>query len=237
MCRPPSSFVKTYTSAWNLLCGVIEPGFANHLPALHVLALRAATRRPTLSPASPLSSSLRNISTPVDHLLHRRPDPDDLHLLADIHLAALDPARHHRAAARDREHVLDRHQERLVDVALRLGNVRVHRRQKLPDRLALVSNRRRRSRRPSKREPRITGMSSPGKSYFDKQLPHFELNQVARALRRRPCPLVDVHDHRGTPTWRASRMCSRVCGIGPSAADTTRIAPSICAAPVIMFFT
>ena len=31
-------------------------------------------------------------------------------------------------------------------------------------------------------------------------------------------------------------MCSRVCGIGPSAADTTRIAPSICAAPVIMFF-
>ena len=26
-------------------------------------------------------------------------------------------------------------------------------------------------------------------------------------------------------------MCSRVCGIGPSAADTTRIAPSICAAP------
>jgi hypothetical protein len=41
----------------------------------------------------------------------------------------------------------------------------------------------------------------------------------------------------GTPTWRARRMCSRVCGIGPSAADTTRIAPSICAAPVIMFFT
>ena len=41
----------------------------------------------------------------------------------------------------------------------------------------------------------------------------------------------------GTPTWRARRMCSRVCGIGPSEADTTRIAPSIWAAPVIMFFT
>ncbi len=41
----------------------------------------------------------------------------------------------------------------------------------------------------------------------------------------------------GTPTCRASSTCSRVCGIGPSAADTTRIAPSICAAPVIMFFT
>jgi hypothetical protein len=42
---------------------------------------------------------------------------------------------------------------------------------------------------------------------------------------------------KGTFTWRARRMCSRVCGIGPSAALTTRIAPSICAAPVIMFFT
>ena len=29
----------------------------------------------------------------------------------------------------------------------------------------------------------------------------------------------------------------RVCGMGPSAALTTKIAPSICAAPVIMFFT
>ena len=39
----------------------------------------------------------------------------------------------------------------------------------------------------------------------------------------------------GTPTCRASSTCSRVCGIGPSVAATTRIAPSICAAPVIMF--
>ena len=39
----------------------------------------------------------------------------------------------------------------------------------------------------------------------------------------------------GTPTWRASSTCSRVCGIGPSVAATTRIAPSTWAAPVIMF--
>ena len=39
----------------------------------------------------------------------------------------------------------------------------------------------------------------------------------------------------GTSTWRASSTCSRVCGIGPSGALTTRIAPSIWAAPVIMF--
>ncbi len=39
----------------------------------------------------------------------------------------------------------------------------------------------------------------------------------------------------GTSTWRASKMCSRVWGIGPSGALTTRTAPSIWAAPVIMF--
>ena len=39
----------------------------------------------------------------------------------------------------------------------------------------------------------------------------------------------------GTFTWWASRMCSRVCGMGPSSAPTTRIAASIWAAPVIMF--
>ena len=33
------------------------------------------------------------------------------------------------------------------------------------------------------------------------------------------------------------KMCSLVCGIGPSAAEQTKIAPSICAAPVIMFLT
>lgn len=39
----------------------------------------------------------------------------------------------------------------------------------------------------------------------------------------------------GTPTCRASRMCSLVCGIGPSTAESRRMAPSIFAAPAIMF--
>ena len=45
------------------------------------------------------------------------------------------------------------------------------------------------------------------------------------------------HRSLDSATWRANRMCSRVCGIGPSDASTTRIAPSIWAAPVIMFLT
>ena len=43
----------------------------------------------------------------------------------DLDLALLDPAGDDGAAARDREHVLDRHQERLVDVARRLRDVGV----------------------------------------------------------------------------------------------------------------
>jgi hypothetical protein len=50
-------------------------------------------------------------------------------------IAALHAARHHRAAARDREHVLDRHQERLVDRARRRRDVAVHRLHQRADRV------------------------------------------------------------------------------------------------------
>src|SRR5262249_12571791 len=48
---------------------------------------------------------------------------DDLDLLANPDLAALDASRDDSAAAADREHVLDGHEERLVDLALWLGDV------------------------------------------------------------------------------------------------------------------
>src|ERR1700744_4350618 len=63
-------------------------------------------------------------------------DADDVHGLAGVDLAALDPAGHHGAAAGDREHVLDRHQERLLDLANRLRNRVVDRLHELEDGLA-----------------------------------------------------------------------------------------------------
>jgi translation elongation factor TU len=62
-------------------------------------------------------------------------DADDLDFLADLDLALLDAARDDRAAAREREPVLDRHQERLVGRAQRLRNVRVDRVHQLLDRI------------------------------------------------------------------------------------------------------
>ena len=74
-----------------------------------------------------------------------------------------------------------------------------------------------------------------GELVVGQQLAELQLDQLEQLRVVDQVDLVEEDDDAGTPTWRASRMCSRVCGIGPSAAETTRIAPSIWAAPVIMF--
>ena len=86
-------------------------------------------------------------------------------------------------------------------------------------------------------EPRITGVSSPGNSYWLNSSRTSSSTRSSSSASSTRSHLFRNTTTDGTFTCRASRMCSRVCGIGPSVALTTRIAPSICAAPVIMFFT
>ena len=43
-----------------------------------------------------------------------------------------------------------------------------------------------------------------------------QLDELEHLLVVDQVDLVQRHDDAGTPTWRASRTCSRVCGIGPS---------------------
>src|SRR5206468_1941558 len=81
---------------------------------LHVVLARAAQETPDVVPGLTLVEDLPEHLHPGHHRLARRPDPHDLALVARLHDPLLDPARHHRPAARDRNHVLDRHQERLV---------------------------------------------------------------------------------------------------------------------------
>ena len=83
--------------------------------------------------------------------------------------------------------------------------------------------------------PRMIGVLSPGNSYLLNSSRTSSSTRSSSSGSSTMSTLFKNTTMYGTPTWRASRMCSRVCGIGPSAADTTRIAPSICAAPVIMF--
>ena len=83
--------------------------------------------------------------------------------------------------------------------------------------------------------PRMIGISSPGNSYFDNSSRSSISTSSISSGSSTMSHLFKNTTMCGTPTWRASNMCSRVCGIGPSSAPTTKIAPSICAAPVIMF--
>src|SRR5207245_1874788 len=69
VCRPPSSFVSTYTSALKFLCGLIYAGSASTCPRSTSSLSTPRSSAPILSPACPSSSSFRNISTPVTTLL------------------------------------------------------------------------------------------------------------------------------------------------------------------------
>ena len=86
-------------------------------------------------------------------------------------------------------------------------------------------------------DPLTIGVSSPGNSYSSRS----SLTSISTRSSSSSSSTIS-HLFRntmmyGTPTCLDRRMCSLVWGIGPSVAATTRIAPSICAAPVIMFLT
>src|SRR3569833_2767935 len=74
---------------------------AQHLAALDVFALRAAQQDTDVVARLALVQQLaEHFHARAGRLLSRR-DADDLDFLADLDHAALDPARHHRAATRD----------------------------------------------------------------------------------------------------------------------------------------
>src|SRR4026207_1392828 len=101
-------------------------GLGQHLAALDLFTLRAAQQRArVVAGLGVVERLVEHLEPRDDGLLDLRVDPDDLDLVAGLDLPLLEAAGDDRAAARDREHVLDRHQERLVDVALRLRDVRV----------------------------------------------------------------------------------------------------------------
>src|SRR6266545_183301 len=76
-------------------------------------------------------------------------------------------------------------------------------------------------------DPLTIGISLPGNSYSESSSRTSSSTRSSSSLSSTMSTLFRKTTMYGTPTWRARRMCSRVCGIGPSAAETTRIAPSI----------
>ena len=119
-----------------------------NLAALDVLALHTAEQETDVVARLTLIEELAEHLDAGDDLLDGRTDADDLDFLADLDDSALDTAGDDRAAAGDREDVFDRHQERLVDGALRHRDVVVDRVHQLHDLLAPLASWRRRSREP-----------------------------------------------------------------------------------------
>ncbi len=222
-----------YTSHVNLVCGVILPGLASTCPRSTSSRLVPRSRTPTLSPAWPWSKSFLNISTPV-------------HTVASVGLrptiSRLSPTLQIPRSTRPVTTVPRPEIENTSSTGIRNGpsisrcgcgiyvssasaSLRIE-----PSPISLLS--------PSSAifaDPVTIGVLSPGNWYLLSNS-RISISTNSRSSASSTMSALFMYTTMyGTPTWRASRMCSRVCGIGPSAALTTRIAPSICAAPVIMF--
>src|SRR5438270_5570374 len=114
-------------------------GLAEHLAALDLLALGAAERAADVVAGTTLVEDLAEHLDAGDHgLLGLRLYADDLYLLARLDDPLLDAAGGDGPAAGDREDVLDRHQERLVQRTLGLRDVVVELLGELEDLLLLL---------------------------------------------------------------------------------------------------
>src|SRR5690606_31500548 len=112
-------------------------GLDDDLAALDVLALGATKKQTDVLTRATLVEELAEHLDAGDGGLGGRTlvDTDDLDLLVDLEDAALDTTGDDGATTGDREDVLDGHEERLVDVALRLRDVGVDRVHELQDAL------------------------------------------------------------------------------------------------------
>mmetsp|Transcript_4859 Transcript_4859/g.21962 ORF Transcript_4859/g.21962 Transcript_4859/m.21962 type:complete len:240 (+) Transcript_4859:921-1640(+) len=107
---------------------------AEHLAALHLVALQAAQQKPAVIARLTLVEGLLEHLHARHRRLLRRHDADELHVLARLHDTLLDAAGRHGTATLDGEHVLHGHRERLVERALG-GRERVARLHQLEDSL------------------------------------------------------------------------------------------------------
>src|SRR5690625_133757 len=152
-----------------------------HLAPLDVFPTRAAQQCTDVLPGPALVQQLAEHLHTGHHRLAGVADADDLHLFAALADAPLDPARHHGAPARDREHGLDRHQEGLVHRPNRLADVGVQRLHQLLHRrgaqLVVVLALHRHQRR-AHRDRRVV----TGEVVLAQQLPDFHLDQLQQLL-------------------------------------------------------
>src|SRR5690606_16075087 len=104
-----------------------------HLPTLDILTPHTPQQHTHVVTSHTRIQRLTMHLNTRNNRLHRIAEADDLDLITGLDDATLDPTSSNRPTTRDREHILHRHQKRLIDVTLRRRNVAVNRVEKLPD--------------------------------------------------------------------------------------------------------
>src|SRR6266513_1525135 len=133
---PPAFFLRQYVRfGFELRVRRDASRLAHHLPALHVFFFRAAQEQANVIPREAFIQQFAEHFHARYHFLLRRTEPHDFDFFANLHFAAFHAPRNHRAAAGNRENILNRHGERLVYVAHRQWHVLVHRFHQIYDRL------------------------------------------------------------------------------------------------------
>ncbi len=168
-----------------------------------------------------------------DHRRAGRAETDDLDRVADRDDPVVDLACDDRAAAGDGHHGLDRHQERTVEDSHGVGDVAVDGVEERDNRCHPPQGA---GQRPGRRH-RHDRYLGARVAVLREHVADLELDQLEELAVVHGVGLVEGHHDVGHATWRPSTMCSRVWGIAPSPAATTRMAPSTWAAPAILFFT
>src|SRR5512143_3426373 len=175
-----------------------RPRLRHAHPPLHFRLLHSPQQQPHVVPGLPLVEQLPEHLHPRHHRLLVRPEPHHLHFLPHPPLPPPHPpprppppppSSRHRPPPRDREHVLHRHQERLVHLPLRHRHVAVQRRQQLLDLrhpLPVALDRLQR-RAPDHRD------LVPGELIGRQQLAHLQLHQVQQLRIVHHVALVQKH--------------------------------------------
>src|SRR5205823_7343517 len=149
-------------------------GLRQHHTALDVLLVDTAEEQ------ADVVASLAGVEQLAKHLDARDDrflvgvESDELHFLANLDPATLDTTRRDGAAPRDREHVFDRKQERLVRLANGLRDKRVERVTELVDLLDPLLVALERARRRATNHRRFVA----GEIVLAQQLAHLELDEV-----------------------------------------------------------
>ena len=182
------------------------------LAALDVLTLGATQEQADVLARTTLVEELAEHLDTGDRRLGRRAgvDADDLDLLVDLEDATLDPAGDDRATTRDGEDVLDGHEERLVDLALRLRDRAVDRVHELEHALAPLGVALERLERRDAHDRKVVARELVGRE----QLADLELDELEDLLVVDHVGLVERHDDVGDADLAGRRTCSRVWASG-----------------------